>query len=67
MSHDQSQLTARTDHAVAAFQAARNPVAKAAARRALEKIRDEAATIVGEQSALAAIKSAPRGDMRKGF
>jgi hypothetical protein len=67
MNRDQSQLSARTDHAVAAFQAARNPVEKASTRRDLEKVRDEAATIVGEQAALAAIKSAPRGDLRKGF
>ncbi len=63
MSHDQSQLGARTDQAVAAFEGARNPIAKSAARRDLEKLRVEAKAISSEQAALAAIKSAPRGDI----
>ncbi len=61
------QLDARLDHAIAAHKAARHPLTKAATRADLVKIRDEIAVLAGEQSALAAIKSAPRGDMRKGF
>lgn len=62
-----AQLDARLDHAIATHEAARHPLTKAATRADLVKIRDEIAVLAGEQSALAAIKSAPRGDMRKGF
>jgi hypothetical protein len=43
MIRDQSQLAARVDHAVDAFQAARNPIEKASTRRDLEKLKNEAA------------------------
>lgn len=62
-----AQLDARLDHAIAAHKAARHPATKAATRSDLVKVRDEIAGLAIEQAALVAIKSAPRGDIRKGF